>query len=110
MIGAHHAGSVRRAFRRFHRQTGRHGSPNDVARAGLRLLKKHEAEVKALQDALIAGEESGLKRMRAKHAREAGRFPALSRGGMGDRCCHRNLWTLANVCSLPPPGCATRAD
>lgn len=58
-------------------QTGRYGSVSDVVRAGLRLLEEHEAKVKALQDALIAGEESGqprpfdnrafLKRMRAKH-------------------------------------------
>lgn len=59
-------------------QTGRFGSASDVVRAGLRLLEEHEAKVKALQEALVAGEESGtpvpfdneafLKRMRAKHA------------------------------------------
>jgi antitoxin ParD1/3/4 len=60
-------------------RTGRFGSASDVVRAGLRLLEEHEAKVKALQEALVAGEESGpparfdnkafLKRMRAKHAR-----------------------------------------
>ena len=59
-------------------QGGRYGTTSDVIRAGLRLLEEHEAKVKALQDALIAGEHSGepqpfdkdtfLNKMRSQHA------------------------------------------
>ncbi len=58
-------------------QGGRYGSASDVIRAGLRLLEEHETKVKALQDALNDGLQSGeprafdsdsfLSRMRAKH-------------------------------------------
>ncbi len=43
-------------------QGGRYGSASDVIRAGLRLLEEHESKVKALQDALNAGLESGEPR------------------------------------------------
>lgn len=58
-------------------QTGRYGSASDVVRAGLRLLQEHEARVKALEAALLEGEDSGepqrfdneafKARMRAEH-------------------------------------------
>ncbi len=58
-------------------QGGRYGSASDVVRAGLRLLEEHEIRVKALQEALNAGRQSGeprpfdseafLSRMHAKH-------------------------------------------
>lgn len=58
-------------------QAGRYGSASDVVRAGLRLLEEHDLKLKALQNALVAGEDSGipqafqgeafLPEMRAKH-------------------------------------------
>ncbi|NGM46558.1 type II toxin-antitoxin system ParD family antitoxin [Rhodobacter sp. SGA-6-6] len=43
-------------------KAGRYGSASEVVRAGLRLLQEHEAKVKALEAALIEGEESGPAR------------------------------------------------
>ena len=40
-------------------QSGRYGSASDVVRAGLRLLKKHETNVKALQDGFDRGRAVG---------------------------------------------------
>ncbi|WP_270956537.1 type II toxin-antitoxin system ParD family antitoxin [Burkholderia pseudomallei] len=71
-LGDHFAGFVDAQV-----QSGRYGSASDVVRAGLRLLESHEAQVRALQEALKAGEASGtpapfdseafLARMRATH-------------------------------------------
>jgi len=56
-LGDHFAGFIDMQVR-----SGRYGSANDVVRAGLRLLEERETRVKALQDALTAGERSGPPR------------------------------------------------
>ncbi len=56
-LGDHFSGFVSEQV-----ETGRYGSVSDVVRAGLRLLEEHETKVKALQEALVKGEESGPPR------------------------------------------------
>ena len=56
-IGDHFSSFVSEQVR-----AGRYGSASDVVRAGLRLLEEHETKVRALQEALIAGELSGEPR------------------------------------------------
>lgn len=53
-LGDHFAGFIDAQVK-----DGRFASASEVVRAGLRLLEEHEAKVRALQNALIAGEESG---------------------------------------------------
>ncbi len=57
-------------------QGGRYSTASDVVRAGLRLLEEHEARVKALQDALQAGLDSGEPR-----PFDFGAFKARKRAG-----------------------------
>jgi len=57
-LGDHFAGFIDRQVR-----TGRYGTASDVVRAGLRLLEDHETRVKALEAALVEGENSGEPRL-----------------------------------------------
>jgi antitoxin ParD1/3/4 len=74
-----------RALHHLHRcrsEVGPLGSASEVVRAGPRLLQEHEAKVKALEAALIEGEEPGFaepldsgafsKQMHAKHDARCG--------------------------------------
>ena len=53
-LGAHLEAFVENQVREGH-----YASANEVVCAGLRLLEAHEAKVRALEAALIAGEQSG---------------------------------------------------
>jgi len=57
VLGDHFAGFVDRQVK-----SGRYGTASDVMRAGLRLLEEHEAKVRALDAALVLGEQSGAPR------------------------------------------------
>lgn len=76
-LGDHFAGFIDTRV-----QTGRYGSASDVVRAGLRLLEEHETKVKVLQDALIAGEQSGeplpfgFEEFKARKQAEFGNAPS----------------------------------
>lgn len=65
-LGDHFTGFIDEQVR-----DGRYGSASEVVRAGLRLLEEHEHKVRALKDALIAGEESGAPRPLDRQAFQA---------------------------------------
>ena len=56
-LGDHFAGFIDKQV-----QTGRYGTASDVVRAGLRLLEDQETKVRALEAALVEGENSGESR------------------------------------------------
>jgi antitoxin ParD1/3/4 len=56
-LGDHFAGFIDQQV-----QAGRYGTASDVVRAGLRLLEDHETRVRALEAALVEGENSGEAR------------------------------------------------
>jgi antitoxin ParD1/3/4 len=56
-LGDHFAGFIDKQV-----QAGRYGTASDVVRAGLRLLEEHETRVRALEAALVEGENSGEPR------------------------------------------------
>lgn len=53
-VGDHFAGFIDSQVR-----SGRYGLASDVVQAGLRLLEEQDAKIRALQDALADGENSG---------------------------------------------------
>ncbi|MEZ5715389.1 MAG: type II toxin-antitoxin system ParD family antitoxin [Paracoccaceae bacterium] len=81
--GQEHIRLARRSLHRLHRHPGNPAAARPATwSASLRLLEEHEAKVKALEAALIAGEQSGepqpfdseafLERMHRQHVRKHG--------------------------------------